>query len=105
MFKSISFMFLLTLVAVLFSPASADACPRCFGAQVDSPITMGIGMAMLGMIGITGGVLGGIVGFFLYIKRRASKLNSGRYVISDQGVLLPLPERLFQQTKVTSEKT
>jgi hypothetical protein len=63
--------------ALLFLPEAANACPRCFGAQVDSPITQGMSMAMLSLIGLTGSVLAGIVLFFLHMIRRAKKLGSG----------------------------
>jgi len=52
-----------------FAPATTTACPVCFGAQ-DSPMTAGMNMAILSMLGIVGFVLSGFVGFFLFVRRR-----------------------------------
>lgn len=89
----------LAAAILLFLPEIANACPRCFGAQVDSPITHGISMAMLSLIGMTGTVMGGIVLFFIQMMRRVRKLSSGKYVTSDRGELLKLPERLFEKVE------
>jgi hypothetical protein len=51
-------------------PATAWACPVCFGAT-DSPIAGALNLAILALLGITGTVLGGFVAFFVYLARRA----------------------------------
>ena len=61
--------FLLT-VSVLAVPRAAFACPVCFG-QSDSPMALGTNMAVFFMLGVTGSVLAGFAGFFIYLIRRA----------------------------------
>jgi hypothetical protein len=57
-------------LAVVFLPSSVFACGSCYGAA-DSPATNGMNFAILSMIGITGGVLGAMTSFFLYLRKRA----------------------------------
>jgi hypothetical protein len=57
------------LCIALFSSTSL-ACGVCFGAP-DSPLTAGMNMGILSLLGITGGVLGSFVTFFLKLRRRA----------------------------------
>jgi LPXTG-motif cell wall-anchored protein len=64
----------IVLVGTAMSPIVAAACPSCYGAQ-DSPMTDGMNMAILSLLGITGSVLVSFVGFFLYLKRRAMLLQ------------------------------
>jgi len=45
------------------------ACPNCYG-DPESPLTDGMNMAIISLLGVTGGVLTGLVGFFLYLRRR-----------------------------------
>lgn len=54
--------------------ATVTACPTCYGAP-GSPMTDGMNMAILSLLGITGGVLTGVVAFFLYMRRRSMMLN------------------------------
>jgi len=61
---------LLLTVSVLAVPRAAFACPVCFG-QSDSPMALGTNMAVFFMLGVTGSVLAGFAGFFIYLVRRA----------------------------------
>lgn len=61
---------LVFLVALLLGGHAAMACPSCYGAP-DSPMTEGMNMAIMSLLGITGAVLAGFVAFFVYLRRRA----------------------------------
>jgi heme/copper-type cytochrome/quinol oxidase subunit 2 len=56
-------------VMVLFGIQQSHACPNCYG-DPESPLTDGMNMAIVSLLGVTGGVLSGVVGFFLYLRRR-----------------------------------
>ena len=66
-------------IILLLFVTSGDifACDKCFGAQVDSPTTQGISMAMLALLGMTGGVGSGIILFFFRLKRRVKRRPVG----------------------------
>lgn len=49
---------------------SAHACQACFGAE-DSPLIDGARLGAFALIGVTIGVQGGFVAFFLHLRRRA----------------------------------
>jgi hypothetical protein len=51
-------------------PATAWACPVCFGAQ-DSPLAQAMNWAIVVLLAITVLVLGSFVKFFLYLNRTA----------------------------------
>ena len=57
-------------------PRTALACPVCFG-QSDSPMAWGVNMAIFFMLGVTGLVLAGFAGFFVYLMRRAKLYSEG----------------------------
>ena len=63
----------MALVAVT---QASMACPSCYGAP-DSSMTEGMNMAILSLLGITGGVLAGFVAFFVYLRKRARMLHQG----------------------------
>jgi hypothetical protein len=57
-------------VAILFSANQCGyACPNCYG-DPESPLTDGMNMAIISLLGVTGSVLGGFIGFFLFLRRR-----------------------------------
>lgn len=60
----------LTALVVTGLPRVVLACPVCFSAS-DSPMANGMNMAILVLLGITGGVLVGFATFFVYLMRRA----------------------------------
>ncbi len=55
---------------------TAQACPVCFGAA-DSPLTKGMNLAILALLGVTGVVLGAFAVFFLYLMRRSKAAADG----------------------------
>lgn len=80
----------LALALLLALPEAAYACERCFGAgAVDSPVTQGIGLAMLSLIGMTGMVMGGIMMFFVNMQKRARLLGPGAMMVTEEGDILP----------------
>jgi hypothetical protein len=63
---------ILTIAAALLlgGSSSAFACPVCFGAEETSMID-GAKLGILALLGITLGVQGAFVGFFIYLRKRA----------------------------------
>ena len=67
-------LFAVALALVLVMPDLVVACPNCYG-DPDSTMTQGLNVAILLLLGVTGTVLGGIVGFFFYLRQRAAMIN------------------------------
>ena len=76
---------------LIILPGIIFACDKCFGANVDTPVTRGIGFAMLALLGITGSVLGGIGAFFIYLWRRSKMFQAGKIVVTENGNVLNHP--------------
>ena len=65
---------LTTAVAVMIGGSSTVlACPVCFGA-VETSVVDGTKLGILVMLAVTLAVQGGFVGFFLYLRRRATRI-------------------------------
>ena len=58
------------LIALELIPSYSFACGACYGAA-DSSLTAGMNMGILSLLGVTGGVLGSFMTFFLYLRKRA----------------------------------
>ena len=69
---------LLTL-GLLAAPRAAFACPVCFGEN-DSPMALAMNMGILFMLIIVAGVLGAFASFFIYLIRRARRVEQERAV-------------------------
>ncbi len=83
----------LALACLTLFPHTAVACEMCWGAGAgENPVTQGIGMAMLLLIGVTGFVGGGVGAFFLRMRRRARLLARGEAVMTEGGALRPVHE-------------
>jgi len=54
----------------------AQACEACFGANVDSPLVDGAKLGVALLLGVTLSVQGGFIAFFLYLRRRAKRLQA-----------------------------
>jgi hypothetical protein len=65
--------FALLAICVIFA-GSALACPVCY-TDPESPTSNALAYAIIVLLGITGSVLGGFVGLFLYLRNRARKLT------------------------------
>lgn len=61
-------------VVLLVLPQSGFACPVCYG-DPQSSMTDGMNMAIVSLLGVTGGVLTGVAAFFLFLRRRLRMLN------------------------------
>lgn len=61
------------LFLMLAAHAVALACPVCYG-NPDSSSAQGMNAAILSLLGVTGGVLGGFASMFLRLRRRAKTL-------------------------------
>ena len=55
---------------VMLTPSDVLACPICFG-DPDSPLAQGANWAVFTLLGITGGVLSGFVGFIFHLMKRS----------------------------------
>ncbi len=60
-------MIIVALLSLI--PEFLAACPSCYGAA-DAPMTEGMNMAILSLMGVTGGVLVGFVSFFVHLRKR-----------------------------------
>jgi hypothetical protein len=64
---------------LVLMPTESAACPICFSADPDSQIGQGMNWAVFTLLGITGGVLSGFVGFIFHlIKRSRMALGQNR---------------------------
>jgi hypothetical protein len=64
------------IVTLMTLPGVVSACPACYG-KPDSAIADGMNLAILFLIGVVGLVMGGILGFFFYLRKMA-KLDAMR---------------------------
>ena len=63
----------MTLIVIL--PTSAHACSVC-GGDPASPMTAGMNSAIWALLAITGTVVSSVIGFFLFLWRRARHAKS-----------------------------
>ncbi len=57
-------------VIVSMVPDVLNACPSCFGAA-DAPMTQGMNMGILSLLGVTGSMLVAFGSLFLRLRKRA----------------------------------
>ena len=69
-----SFAFLLIAILVLLIPNSVSACATCYGAS-DAPATAGMNWAIITLLGVTGGVLGGVIKAIISIGNKTKKFQ------------------------------
>ena len=62
---------LLGLSGVFLAAGEALACPICFGGDPDSDLARGMNWAVFTLLGLTGGVLTGFVGFIFHLIKRS----------------------------------
>ena len=58
------------ILIALNIPQLVSACSVCYGINADSPIAQGMNMAIITLLGVTGGVLSGFAGFIYYLWNR-----------------------------------
>ena len=63
--------FILLLVLIILVNDVALTCPVCFGAAESARTRDSLNMAVIVLLGITGGVLSLFVTFFAYLRQRA----------------------------------
>lgn len=68
------FHFAIALILVSL-PSRVLACATCYGAS-DSPLAQGMNWGIITLLGFIGSMLAAIVVFFIYIIRRAAKLEA-----------------------------
>ena len=71
MARRIGFLALLVAAGVLLAPTPSLACPICFGAPADSVEARSLNWAVFTLLGVTGGVLSGFVGFMFHLLKRS----------------------------------
>ena len=71
MTRKLTSIVLLGLTGVLLAGGEALACPICFGGDPDSDIARGMNWAVFTLLGVTGGVLTGFVGFIFHLIKRS----------------------------------
>lgn len=65
------FFTILVIIMLMALPIAGYACPVCYG-NAESPLTAGMNMAILTLLGVTGSVLGLLAVFFLYLRKKAN---------------------------------
>ena len=56
---------------LFFAPAVAWACPICFGLETGSDEARSLNWGVFTLLGVTGGVLSGFVGFIFHLLKRS----------------------------------
>ena len=62
------------LLLSMFVVQTTLSCPVCY-ADPDSPTSNALSYAIAALLGVTGTVLGGFVGLFVYLRQRAKKMT------------------------------
>ena len=70
MTRSLTLMTCVTAAVLVLTPSESLACPICFG-DLDSPAVQGATWAVVTLLGVTGGVLSGFVGFIFHLMKRS----------------------------------
>ncbi len=60
---------IILLFILLFVPETADACATCFGDPT-APASQGMNWAIITLLGVTGGVLGGVISTIISIRKK-----------------------------------
>ena len=60
---------IILLFILLFVPETVDACATCFGDPT-APASQGLNWAIITLLGVTGGVLGGIISTIISIGKK-----------------------------------
>jgi hypothetical protein len=65
---------IILLFILLFVPEMAQACATCFG-DPSAPAAQGMNWAIITLLGVTGGVLGGVIATIISIGKRTKKFQ------------------------------
>jgi hypothetical protein len=71
MTKQVASLIVVAAGFIALTPEVSLACPICFGADPDSSIAQGVNWAVFTMLGVTGGVLSGFVGFIFHLMKKS----------------------------------
>lgn len=69
-----SFAFIFIAILVLLIPDSVSACATCYGTS-DAPATAGMNWAIITLLGVTGGVLGGVIKAIISIGNKTKNFQ------------------------------
>ena len=65
---------IILLFILLFVPETTQACATCFG-DPSAPAAQGINWAIITLLGVTGGVLSGVIATIISIGKRTKKFQ------------------------------
>ena len=68
-------------LALAVAPQAAQACESCYGAKTESPLIDAARVGMFLLLGITLGVQGGFVAFFLHLRKRAKRFQDAEIAV------------------------
>ena len=69
-----TFYIIILSFILLFIPETAEACATCFG-DPNAPAAQGMNWAILTLLGVTGGVLGAVIGTIISIAKKTKKFQ------------------------------
>lgn len=64
----------LPLIFLFLTPDNLHACATCFG-DPSAPAMQGMNWAIITLLGVTGGVLGGVTHTIMTIRKKTKKFN------------------------------
>ena len=64
----------LALIILVFTPDNLFGCATCFG-DPSAPAMQGMNWAIITLLGVTGGVLGGVIHTIMTIRKKTKKFN------------------------------
>ena len=80
--KKLAWVICAATVLLVLTPSVSHACPICFG-DPDSPLAQGANWAVFTLLGITGGVLSGFVGFIFHLMKRSRQALGHQSEVTD----------------------
>ena len=69
-----NFLILILLFIVALTPDNLFGCATCFG-DPSAPAVKGMNWAIITLLGVTGGVLGGVIHTIVTISKKTKKFN------------------------------
>ena len=64
----------LALIILVLTPDNLFGCATCFG-DPNAPAAQGMNWAIITLLGVTGGVLGGVIHTIVTISKKTKKFN------------------------------
>ena len=69
-----NFLISILLFIVALTPDNLFGCATCFG-DPNTPAVQGMNWAIITLLGVTGGVLGGVIHTIMTIRKKTKKFN------------------------------